>query len=47
MIIDAIALAMSREKIKEKITKFNPKIVGITAMTPTVRGALEAAKIVK
>ena len=33
--------------MQDKIKKFNPKIVGITALTPTVRGALEAAKIVK
>ena len=47
MLIDAIALALSKEEVQDKIKKFNPKIVGITALTPTVRGALEAAKIVK
>ena len=46
-IIDAIALALSKEEVQDKIKNFNPKIVGITALTPTVRGALEAAKIVK
>ena len=47
IIIDAIALALSKKEVQEKIKKFNPTIVGITAMTPTIRGALEAAKIVK
>lgn len=46
-IIDAIALALSQEEVKERIKKFNPKVVGITAMTPTIRGALEAARIAK
>ena len=46
-IIDAIALALSKEKVKELIYEYKPEIVGITAMTPTVRGALEAANLVK
>jgi radical SAM superfamily enzyme YgiQ (UPF0313 family) len=46
-IIDAIALALSKHQVKERIREFNPKVVGITAMTPTVRGALEAARLVK
>lgn len=46
-IIDAIALALSQEEVKERIKKFKPKVVGITAMTPTIRGALEAAKLAK
>lgn len=46
-IIDAIALALSKEQVDDRIKKFNPKIVGITAMTPTILGALEAAKLAK
>ncbi|MCG8671183.1 MAG: B12-binding domain-containing radical SAM protein, partial [Pseudomonadales bacterium] len=46
-IIDAIALALSKEQVDNRIKKFNPKIVGITAMTPTILGALEAAKLAK
>lgn len=46
-IIDAIALALSKEQVLERIKKFSPRIVGITAMTPTFKGALEAAKLAK
>ena len=46
-IIDAIALSLSKEQVLERIKKFNPRIVGITAMTPTFKGALEAAKLAK
>lgn len=46
-IIDAIALALSKEQVLERIRKFNPKVVGITAMTPTIKGALEVAELAK
>ena len=46
-IIDAIAMALSKDDVDSRIKKFKPKIVGITAMTPTIRGALEAAKLAK
>lgn len=46
-IIDAIALALSKKEVSERIKKFNPKIVGITAMTPTIKGALETAQLAK
>ena len=46
-IIDAIALALSKEEVNNRIKKFNPKVVGVTAMTPTILGAFEAAKLAK
>ena len=44
-LIDAIALCLSKEEVSERIEQFDPELVGITAMTPTFHGALEAAKI--
>ena len=46
-LIDAIALCLSKEEVSERIEQFDPELVGITAMTPTFHGALEAAKIAK
>lgn len=46
-LIDAIALCLSKEQVKQRIIDFRPEVVGITAMTPTVRGALEAAELAK
>lgn len=46
-IIDAIAENLTRNEVKEKIIEFNPQIVGVTCMTPTIRGALEACEIAK
>ena len=46
-LIDAIALCLSKEEVSERIKQFDPELVGITAMTPTFHGALEAARIAK
>ena len=46
-LIDAIALCLSKEEVSERIEQFDPELVGITAMTPTFHGALEAARIAK
>jgi radical SAM superfamily enzyme YgiQ (UPF0313 family) len=46
-LIDAIALCLSREEVSKRIEQFDPELVGITAMTPTFHGALEAARIAK
>jgi len=46
-IIDAVALALSKEEVSRRIKEFDPQVVGITAMTPTVKGAFEAAEIAK
>ena len=46
-LIDVIALCLSREEVSKRIEQFDPELVGITAMTPTFHGALEAARIAK
>ncbi len=46
-LVDAIALELTREQVKQRIRDFGPELVGITAMTPVFRGALEAASIAK
>lgn len=46
-LVDVIALCLSKEQVRERINTFSPDIVGVTAMTPTVRGALEAAQLAK
>ena len=46
-IIDAIADCLSKEEVLERILLFEAKVVGITSMTPTFRGALEAAELAK
>ncbi len=46
-LIDAIALALSKEEVQTRIRDFAPDMVGVTAMTPTIRGALEAAQLAK
>lgn len=45
--IDAIAENLTRNEVKEKILKSGAKIVGVTCMTPTIHGALEACEIAK
>ena len=46
-LIDAIALCLSKDDVSTRIERFDPELVGITAMTPTVHGALEAARLAK
>lgn len=46
-IIDAIALELEKEDVRKRIRDFAPDVVGVTAMTPTIRGALEAAQLAK
>lgn len=46
-IIDAIAENLTRNEVEEKIIGFKPRVVGVTCMTPTIRGALEACRIAK
>ncbi|MCA9320647.1 MAG: cobalamin-dependent protein [Planctomycetes bacterium] len=45
--IDAIAENVTREEVKRRILDFKTDLVGVTAMTPTFRGAQEAARIGK
>ncbi len=46
-IIDAMAENLTRNEVKEKIKESGAKIVGVTCMTPTIHGALEACEIAK
>jgi len=45
--IDSMALGLTPQETKKAIMDYGPDIVGITAMTVTFLGALEAAKIAK
>jgi len=46
-ILDAQALNLSPNEVREKILGVRPAIVGITSMTPSFLGALEAAHLAK
>jgi radical SAM superfamily enzyme YgiQ (UPF0313 family) len=46
-ILDAVALNLTNDEMRKYIYKFKPEIAGITVMSPTLFGALEAAKTAK
>jgi radical SAM superfamily enzyme YgiQ (UPF0313 family) len=46
-ILDTQTLNLTREGIKAAIKKFNPDIVGITCMTPTIEASLEISELAK
>ena len=46
-IIDAPALNLTKQETLEELKKLDPDVVGITCMSSTIRGALEAAQIAK
>jgi len=46
-VLDTQALNLTTQETKEEIRKAKPDIVGITAMTPTVKGAFEVARLSK
>lgn len=46
-VIDAIADALSSNDVAARIRSFGPRLVGVTAMTPTFRGTQEAAMIAR
>lgn len=46
-ILDSQALNLITDEVKDFIARKKPDIVGITSMTPNVRGSLEAAKLTK
>lgn len=46
-ILDTQALNLTLNEIKKSIRRFNPDIVGITCMTPTIHASLEISKLVK
>lgn len=46
-VLDVIALNLTADGLRKHIQQFKPEITGITAMTPTLFGALESAKMAK
>jgi radical SAM superfamily enzyme YgiQ (UPF0313 family) len=46
-ILDSKVLNLTTAETKDRILKEKPDVVGITSMTPNIKGALEAAKLVK
>ena len=46
-LVDCIALGLSADELRARIRSFAPHVVGVTAMTPTFRGAQEASLIAK
>jgi radical SAM superfamily enzyme YgiQ (UPF0313 family) len=46
-IIDAIVDMLSADQVYQRVKDFKTEVVGVTAMTPTFRGAQEAAQIGK
>ena len=46
-ILDSRALNLTAEETKKHIEKFNPDVVGITCMSSTIKGSLEAAYLTK
>jgi radical SAM superfamily enzyme YgiQ (UPF0313 family) len=46
-IVDAVVDALSKEQFAQRLRDFSPTVVGISAMTPVIHGALEAAEIAK
>jgi len=46
-VLDSQALNLTTQETKDEIKKAKPALVGITAMTPTVKGAFEAARLSK
>jgi anaerobic magnesium-protoporphyrin IX monomethyl ester cyclase len=47
MFIDAVAENLTRDEVRKKIKDFKTQIVGVTCLTPTILGALEACEISK
>jgi radical SAM superfamily enzyme YgiQ (UPF0313 family) len=46
-VIDCPALEIDHEKLKARLASFEPNIVGITSMTPTIQSTLLSARVVK
>jgi len=46
-ILDAPALELDHEAVKNEIQKYSPDIVAVTSVTPTIESALKTAKISK
>jgi anaerobic magnesium-protoporphyrin IX monomethyl ester cyclase len=46
-IVDALAEGLSWERLRERIIKANPRIVGVTATTPMINNAFKTVDLVK
>lgn len=46
-IIDASALEMTWEDLEDQLLQYEPQVVAITALTPTIKKALETARLAK
>jgi anaerobic magnesium-protoporphyrin IX monomethyl ester cyclase len=46
-VIDCLALEMDHEKLKAKLSSFEPDVVGITSMTPMIQSTLLSARVAK
>lgn len=46
-VIDCPATGMDHDKLRKKIRAFKPDLVGVTSMTPTIRSALQSARVAK
>ena len=47
MVIDCPALQIDHEKLKVKLASFDPDIVGISTMTPTLPSSFQSARVAK
>jgi len=46
-VIDCPALEVDHEKLRAELASFEPMVVGITSMTPTIQSALLSARVTK
>jgi len=46
-VIDCPALGMDQDALKKKLEDFQPDLVGVTSMTPTIQSALQSTRIAK
>jgi radical SAM superfamily enzyme YgiQ (UPF0313 family) len=46
-VLDCPALGMDQEALKRKLEAFQPDLVGVTSMTPTIQSALQSTRVAK
>jgi len=46
-VIDCPALDMDQDALKKKLEDFQPNLVGVTTMTPTIQSALQSTRVAK
>src|SRR4030067_3337586 len=47
LVLDCLASDIDHEKLKEKLSSFEPNLIGISSMTPMVPSTMLAAKVAK